>query len=32
MDKLGLEMSEDKWANQISIMFVKTLEMEAKFK
>ena len=32
MDKLGLEMSEDKWANQISVMFVKTLEMEAKFK
>lgn len=31
MEKLGLEMEEDKWANHISILFVKTLEVEAKF-
>lgn len=31
MEKLGLEMEEDKWANYISILFVKTLEVEAKF-
>lgn len=32
MEKLGLVMDEDKWANYISILFVKTLETEAKFK
>lgn len=32
MEKLGLVMEEDKWANHISILFVKTLETEAKFK
>jgi hypothetical protein len=32
MEKLCLGMDEDKWANHISILFVKTLETEAKFK
>jgi PII-like signaling protein len=32
MDKLGLKMKEDEWANKISILFVKTLEVESKFK
>jgi hypothetical protein len=31
MKKLGLEMDEDKWANHISLLFVKTLELEQKF-
>lgn len=32
MKELGLEMQEDEWANAISVLFVKTLEVEAKFK
>lgn len=32
MSELGIEISEDKWANLISNLFVKTLEFEQKFK
>ncbi len=31
MHTIGLEMDEDEWANHISILFVKTLEVESKF-